>query len=119
MTGPLFLQHLNGDLRFALRSMHKRPGLAAVAVVSLALGIGANTAIFTLVDTVLLRRLPVQSPQELYVLMQSRGSRVSAHWTYPDYHALATRNTTFQGIAAHGRLSAGFTAEGDSTDQPA
>jgi predicted permease len=120
MTTPAFVQHLGADLRFALRSMRNSPSFAAVAVISLALGIGANTAIFTLVDTVLLRLLPVQSPEELYVVMQSRGARApSPSWTYPDYHALANRNTTFQGIAAHSPLPAGFTAEGDSADQPA
>jgi predicted permease len=119
MNVPPLLQHLSGDLRFALRSMRKSPAFTAVAVLSLALGIGANTAIFTLVDTVLLRLLPVQSPGELYIVMQSRGAGSSPAWTYPDYHAIATRNTTFQGIAAHGLLPAGFTAEGDGADQPA
>src|SRR5690242_3872359 len=62
------------DIRLGLRSLWKRPGFTAVAVVSLSLGIGANTAIFTLIDQVILRRLPVQDPQQLVAF----GDSVSA-----------------------------------------
>jgi len=53
------------DLKFAIRQQLKNPGFTAVAVLTLALGIGANTAIFTLVDAVMLKLLPVRNPQEL------------------------------------------------------
>ena len=64
--GISFLESIVQDLRFALRLMRKNPGFTAVAVVTLALGIGANTAIFTLVQGILLRSLPVANPSQLY-----------------------------------------------------
>jgi len=69
-----FLETCWQDLRFALRMLRKSPGFTAVAVLSLALGIGGNTAIFTLLDQVLLRLLPVRNPQELFQI-QWRGER--------------------------------------------
>ncbi len=73
-----------GDFRYSVRMVLKTPGASAIAILSLALGIGANTAIFSIIDTLLLRRLPVKSPQELYrvVAGQERSS-----WNYPDYIA--------------------------------
>ena len=61
------------ELRYALRNLRKTPVFTAVAVGSLALGIGANTAIFSLLDQVLLRMLPVKNPQELVKLYFSHG----------------------------------------------
>ncbi|HEY6467223.1 MAG TPA: ABC transporter permease [Candidatus Acidoferrales bacterium] len=65
-SGISFVESLAQDVRFALRLMRKSPGFTAVAVVTLALGIGANTAIFTLVQGILLRSLPVANPSQLY-----------------------------------------------------
>src|SRR5215216_5020116 len=62
------------DLRFAVRQLAKSPGFAAVAIVSLALGIGANTAIFSLVNDFLLRSLPVKNPEELVLFRTIAGS---------------------------------------------
>src|SRR5690348_8039369 len=60
-----WLDTLAGDVRYALRGFRSTPGFALVAIVSLALGIGANTAIFTLIDAVVLKSLPVSHPEEL------------------------------------------------------
>ena len=93
----IFLQ----DLRYGLRQLRRRPGFAVAAIVSLALGIGANTAIFTLVDQVLLRRLPVKNPNEL-VHLRLDGPRPGGNWgdgqhtfPYPTFLALRDQNTVF------------------------
>jgi predicted permease len=79
------------DLRLALRGLRRNPLFAAVAILSLALGIGANTAIFTLIDQILLRKLPVKSPDELVMLYQqgthmgsNMGSRMHSYPIYQD-----------------------------------
>ena len=67
-----------GNLRYALRGLRRSPLFASVAILSLALGIGANTAIFTLIDQILLRKLPVQSPEQL-VMVYQRGSNMGSN----------------------------------------
>jgi hypothetical protein len=92
------------DLRYGLRQLRRRPGFALAAIVSLALGIGANTAIFTLVDQIVLRLLPVENPHEL-VRLRLDGARPGGNWgdgthtfPYPTYLALRDRNTVFSGL---------------------
>src|SRR5512144_514372 len=79
------------DLRLALRGLRRNPLFAAVAILSLALGIGANAAIFTLLDQILLRKLPVKAPDELVMLYQNAnnmgsnmGSRMNSYPLYRD-----------------------------------
>jgi putative ABC transport system permease protein len=70
------LAGLGKDLRYAIRMLRLNPSFAAVAILSLALGIGANTAIFELLDAVVLRTLPVQSPQQLASIREIHGGRI-------------------------------------------
>jgi predicted permease len=84
------------DIRFAFRNLRRTPLFAAVAIASLALGIGANTAIFTLVDQLLLRLLPVRQPQQLVMISSTgphmgsnRGPRASSYPMYEDFQKRA------------------------------
>jgi predicted permease len=90
------------DLRFAIRTLSKSPLFVAVAVLSLALGIGANTAIFTLIDQVLLRYLPVKNPEQL-VLLRGRGNHYGSNngiykISYPMYADFRDNNQVFDGM---------------------
>ncbi len=92
---------LAGDLRYAIRMLLKQPGFTVIALVSLALGIGANTAIFSLVNTVLLRPLPVEKPGELLALNNTVERRSFATFSYPNYQDLRDRNEVFAGLLAY------------------
>jgi predicted permease len=80
--GMLFVETLVRDCAYAFRMLRKNPGFTAVAIVTLALGIGANTAIFSLIDSLLLRSLPVSNPQELVFLQWSAHNRPNYHSSY-------------------------------------
>src|ERR1700729_2728582 len=69
------LESVFQDVSYALRTMRRTPMLTAAAIISLGLGIGANTAIFSLIDTIMLRSLPVRSPQELVQLAWRQGPK--------------------------------------------
>jgi predicted permease len=89
------------DLRYSWRVLLQNPGFAAVAVLSLALGIGANTAIFSIVDAVLLKWLPVSSPQELVVIARN-PKEPSVGSNYPDYEYIRDHNQVFSGVLVSG-----------------
>src|ERR1041385_6231269 len=85
-----------GDLRYALRVLRRSPLFAGVAMISLALGIGANTAIFTLIDQIVLRKLPIRDPNSLVMLYQrganmgsNMGTRMHSYPIYQDYQKKA------------------------------
>lgn len=73
------MEMLLQDLRYALRQLRKSPGFTAVAVLTLVLGIGANTAIFSLIDALMLKSLPVHNPQELVLLKWSAHKKPEFH----------------------------------------
>jgi predicted permease len=98
---------LTQDLRFGFRQLRKNPGFTAVAVITLALGIGANTAIFTVVNGLLLKMLPVRDPQQLVVVgdpkranHRSNGTPRTDVFSYPLYKELHDRNSVFNGLCA-------------------
>src|ERR1700741_4293527 len=97
------------DLHYALRSFRKAPAFTLVAVLSLALGIGANTAIFTLVDQLILRLLPIHEPERLVVLA-GRGRHYGGNngrnaLAYPMYQDIRDRNAVFSGMMCRYRFS--------------
>src|SRR5437667_1297360 len=96
------------DLKYGIRMLAKNPGFTAVAVLTLALGIGANTAIFTVINSVLLRMLPVRDPQQLVVLTDpdAHGMAVGSQkgdrdlLTYPEFQEIRDRNHVLSGVFA-------------------
>ena len=80
------------DLSYAFRVFIKNPSFTAAVVLSLGLGIGANTAIFTLIDAVMWRMLPVKSPESLFVVGRQQGTNTATGFTYAHYRALHDEN---------------------------
>jgi putative ABC transport system permease protein len=110
------MQSLLQNLRYALRQLAKSPGFTFTVVLTLALGIGATAAIFTLFDQVLLRMLPVQQPQQLVRFVWTGGFSGSAssfggglqnYFSYPMYKDLRDKNQVFSGMLAADRTSVG------------
>jgi putative ABC transport system permease protein len=97
------------DFRFALRSLARSPIFAMVAILSLGLGIGANTAIFSLLDQLLLRMLPIKDPARI-VQMAARGSHYGSNWgmnamSYPMYRDFRDRAEVFEGLLCRQGIS--------------
>ncbi len=90
------------DLRYGLRMLWRSRGLTAVVVLSLALGIGASTAIFTLVDSYVFEKFPVEHPEQLVALYATRQAADSPQgFSYPDYQDYVRQSTTFDSLYGH------------------
>ena len=94
------LENFVKDARYALRGLRRNPGFAAAAVLSLALGIGANTAVFSLFHAVMLRSLPVSHPEQLVMLYRSGGWGFYGESSYPLYLELRGHHELFDGVLA-------------------
>ena len=108
MWGWIWLERFAQDLRYGLRTTLKNPGFSAVVVLTLALGIGANTAIFSLINAALLKRLPVRQPERLVTI----GCSADDAFPYPAYNQLRDHNQVFTGVLAF-RLFEDFDLEVD------
>jgi predicted permease len=107
------------DIRYALRMLTKNPAFAGVVVLTLALGIGANAAIFSLLDQVLLQSLPVANPDQLVVLSAydpKAGPDGDSSFSYPMYQDLRDRNSVFSGVIARGGTQMNV-SYGDQTER--
>ena len=112
-----YIEHFVQDLRYGLRMLAKSPGFTSVIVLSLALGIGANTAIFSLIDAVMLKMLPVRQPEQLVLLnwvskghsymirgydgssyKDKMGRDIGTSFSYPIYQSIRARNTAFSDV---------------------
>jgi predicted permease len=100
------------DLRYALRALGKSPGFAALAVVTLALGMGVTTTLFSTVNGVLLRPMPVPHPEQLAVLaLQVGGEHGVQNFSYPDYQDLRSQSDAFSDILAYRLTLTALTAD--------
>ena len=102
------------DVQFTWRSLRARPVFALTAIVTLALGIGINTAVFTLINAILLRPLPVRQPERLVELYTSREDRVGGVTSYADLQDLRRGNTSFTELSGHTLLFANLNWQGRS-----
>src|SRR6185437_12210352 len=94
------METLLQDLRYSIRLLAKRPAFTAVALITLAVGIGANTAIFSLVNAVLIRQLPFAHSEKLVWVWSTRIDRDKAFFSIPDFIDYRDRNKTFDRVAA-------------------
>src|SRR5499425_2019507 len=104
--------HILHDVRFGLRMLLRSRGLSFVAILALALGIGANTAIFSVVNAVLMRPLPYPAPSELVWFWESRPHLSEAPFSGADFLDFESQNSSFAQLAAVHRLSFNLTGIG-------
>jgi predicted permease len=104
LKGRLLMRNLDRDVRYALRLFRRAPGFTATVVATLALGIGANTAIFSVVDALLFKPLPYPHADRLYaVTLANQTPMGMQYWPYPKYAAFARTQDAFDETAAYGR----------------
>src|SRR6266516_2710115 len=112
------METLFRDVRYGIRSLLKRPGFTAIAVITLALGIGANTAIFSVVNAVLLRPLPYAEAEQLFVPWGSRTDlQDRTNVSYPDFVDWQAQTRTLEHVAAY-NSSGALLREGDADPEP-
>ena len=100
------------DIGYGARMLLKRPGFTCVAALTLALGIGANTAIFSLIDAVLLKTLPVNTPERLVLLGRALDGKVGAQFPYRTYKQIRDQNEVLSGLLAWHPLRLSVSVDG-------
>jgi predicted permease len=108
------MQTLIQDLKYAFRMLLKSPGFALIATLTLALGIGANTALFSIVNGVLLRPLPYSHPNELVILSETSKNFQRSSISYPNFMDWQRDNSTFSSMAAYRSDNFSITTNGDT-----
>ncbi len=108
-----FLSSIGQDIRFGLRQLRRNPSFAAVAILSLALGIGANALVFSVVNAVVLRPLPIDHPEKV-VFLETKDAGPSQ--SFPNYQDLRDRNRTFAGLVGY-RISPMELESGTATNR--
>jgi putative ABC transport system permease protein len=106
-----WLDSLIGDVRYAFRALRTAPAFATVAILSLALGIGANTAVFSVINALVLRSLPVNHPEELVAVIRGEGGMI---FTNPLWEAIRDRQDMFSGVFATGMTNFNLTTGGEA-----
>src|ERR1051325_4350963 len=102
------------DFRYAVRMLIKSPGFAIIAIVTLALGIGANSAIFSVINTVLLQPLPFERPNELAMLWSAPNKGVGReNHSFPDYEDFRQQSKSFAALAAYVRSATALYDSGE------
>src|SRR5262245_32429828 len=117
-AGGRSMDKLVRDVRGAGRRLAKSPGFTAVALVTLALGIGANTALFSVVDTVLLRALPFAEPDRLYWIWSRHTSTDRYPFQIPEFCDYRDQNRTLDGLAGFANWNANLTGDGPAERLP-
>src|ERR1700689_2386948 len=105
MWGWITVERIFRDLMYALRQLKRSPGFAAVAILSLTLGIGANSAIFSILNALVFKSLPVAAPDELFVLRQQSRMTVPESFSYPMFLRFQQAGSSSKGIAAMSRIT--------------
>src|SRR5262245_11096428 len=102
------------DLRYGWRMLLKNPGVTFVVILALALGIGANTAIFSVINAVLLQPLPYEQPERLVFLNETSKVMDEISISYPNFTDWRNQNTVFEKIGVYNRSSYNLTGSGDA-----
>ena len=109
-----WIQDFVQDLRFSLHMLRKSPGFTTIAILTLALGIGANTALFSVVNGVLVKTLPYPNPEQLVWLAESKPNFASGSISWPNFRDWLKENHTFAGMSLYRSYSFNLTGAGEA-----